>query len=125
MLKEHDFGFAKTDKLTVPKPRSKTPPFQRSMRRFNIFVYESWCPMKLVNIGFGNMVNADRVVAMIAPDSAPVKRVVQDAREKGMLVDASYGRKTQAVVIMDSGHVVLSGIPLDTVTGRIAEEPDE
>lgn len=77
--------------------------------------------MKLVNIGFGNMVNADRVVAMIAPDSAPVKRVVQDAREKGMLVDASYGRKTQAVVIMDSGHVVLSGIPLDTVTGRIAE----
>ncbi|HNW05279.1 MAG TPA: DUF370 domain-containing protein [Oscillospiraceae bacterium] len=81
--------------------------------------------MKLVNIGFGNMVNADRVVAMIAPDSAPVKRVVQDAREKGMLVDASYGRKTQAVVIMDSGHVVLSGIPLDTVTGRIAEEPDE
>ncbi len=81
--------------------------------------------MKLVNIGFGNMVNADRVVAMIAPDSAPVKRVVQDARERGMLVDASYGRKTQAVVIMDSGHVVLSGIPLDTVTGRIAEEPDE
>lgn len=81
--------------------------------------------MKLVNIGFGNMVNADRIVAMIAPDSAPVKRVVQDAREKGMLVDASYGRKTQAVVIMDSGHVVLSGIPLDTVTGRIAEEPDE
>ncbi len=81
--------------------------------------------MKLVNIGFGNMVNADRVVAMIAPDSAPVKRMVQDAREKGMLVDASYGRKTQAVVIMDSGHVVLSGIPLDTVTGRIAEEPDE
>ena len=81
--------------------------------------------MKLVNIGFGNMVNADRVVAMIAPDSAPVKRVVQDARERGMLVDASYGRKTQAVVIMDSGHIVLSGIPLDTVTGRIAEEPDE
>ncbi|HPD88069.1 MAG TPA: DUF370 domain-containing protein [Oscillospiraceae bacterium] len=81
--------------------------------------------MKLVNIGFGNMVNADRIVAMIAPDSAPVKRVIQDAREKGMLVDASYGRKTQAVVIMDSGHVVLSGIPLDTVTGRIAEEPDE
>ncbi|HXK77106.1 MAG TPA: DUF370 domain-containing protein [Oscillospiraceae bacterium] len=81
--------------------------------------------MKLVNIGFGNMVNADRIVAMIAPDSAPVKRVVQDAREKGMLVDASYGRKTQAVVIMDSGHVVLSGIPLDTVTGRVAEEPDE
>ncbi len=81
--------------------------------------------MKLVNIGFGNMVNADRVVAMIAPDSAPVKRMIQDAREKGMLVDASYGRKTQAVVVMDSGHVVLSGIPLDTVTGRIAEEPDE
>lgn len=81
--------------------------------------------MKLVNIGFGNMVNADRVVAMIAPDSAPVKRMIQDARDKGMLVDASYGRKTQAVVVMDSGHVVLSGIPLDTVTGRIAEEPDE
>jgi len=97
----------------------------KRLQIFLIFVDESWCPMKLVNIGFGNMVNADRVVAMIAPDSAPVKRMVQDAREKGMLVDASYGRKTQAVVIMDSGHVVLSGIPLDTVTGRIAEEPDE
>jgi len=97
-------------------------------KHFNFILFlfdESWCPMKLVNIGFGNMVNADRIVAMIAPDSAPVKRVVQDAREKGMLVDASYGRKTQAVVIMDSGHVVLSGIPLDTVTGRVAEEPDE
>ena len=81
--------------------------------------------MKLINIGFGNMVNADRVIAVISPDSAPVKRLIQDAREKGALIDASYGRRTQAVLIMDSDHVILSGIPLESVTGRFAQEQEE
>lgn len=78
--------------------------------------------MKLINIGFGNMVNADRVIAVVSPDSAPIKRLVQDAREKGVLIDASYGRRTQAVLIMDSDHVILSGIALDSVTGRFSQE---
>ena len=79
--------------------------------------------MKLLNIGFGNMVNADRIIGI--PDSAPIKRLVQDAREKGALIDASYGRRTQAVLIMDSDHVILSGIPLESITGRAAEETEE
>ena len=79
--------------------------------------------MKLLNIGFGNMVNADRII--VSPDSAPIKRLVQDAREKGALIDASYGRRTQAVLIMDSDHVILSGIPLESITGRAAEETEE
>ena len=78
--------------------------------------------MKLINIVFGNMVNADRVIAVVSPDSAPIKRLVQDAREKGALIDASYGRRTQAVLIMDSDHVILSGIALDSVTGRFSQE---
>ena len=78
--------------------------------------------MKLINIGFGNMVNADRLIAVVSPDSAPIKRLVQDAREKGALIDASYGRRTQAVLIMDSDHVSLSGIALDSVTGRFSQE---
>ena len=81
--------------------------------------------MKLINIGFGNMVNADRVIAVISPDSAPVKRLIQDAREKGALIDASYGRRTQAVLIMDSDHVILSGFALESVTGRFAQEQEE
>ena len=68
------------------------------------------------------MVNADRVIAVVSPDSAPIKRLVQDAREKGALIDASYGRRTQAVLIMDSDHVILSGIALDSVTGRFSQE---
>lgn len=78
--------------------------------------------MKLINIGFGNMVNADRVIAAVSPDSAPVKRIVQDAREKGSLIDASYGRRTRAVLIMDSDHVILSGIPLESIAGRAGQE---
>ena len=81
--------------------------------------------MKLINIGFGNLVSAGRVVAVVSPDSAPIKRLVQDAREKGALIDASYGRRTQAVLIMDSDHVILSGIPLESITGRAAEESEE
>ena len=68
--------------------------------------------MKLLNIGFGNMVNADRIIGIVSPDSAPIKRLVQDAREKGAL-------------IMDSDHVILSGIPLESITGRAAEESEE
>lgn len=81
--------------------------------------------MKLINIGFGNMVNGDRVIAVVSPDSAPIKRLIQDAREKGTLIDASFGRKTQTVLIMDSDHVILSGIALDSVTGRFAQEEKE
>jgi len=79
--------------------------------------------MKLINIGFGNMVSAGRVVAVVSPDSAPVKRLVKEARERGMLIDASYGRSTRAVLIMDSDHVVLSALQPETVRpGRRARE---
>ena len=81
--------------------------------------------MKLINIGFGNMVNADRVIGIVSPDSAPIKRIVQDAREKGALIDASYGRRTRAVLIMDSDHVSLSGIPQESIAGRFEEEQKE
>ena len=81
--------------------------------------------MKLINIGFGNMVNADRVIGIVSPDSAPIKRIVQDAREKGALIDASYGRRTRAVLLMDSDHVILSGIPLESIAGRFEEEQKE
>lgn len=81
--------------------------------------------MKLVNIGFGNLVNAQRVLAVIAPDSAPVKRMIQDARDKGVLIDATFGRKTKTVLIMDSGHIVLSGILLESVGTRLASEDED
>ena len=81
--------------------------------------------MKLINIGFGNMISAGRLIAIVSPDSAPIKRLVQDAREKGALIDASYGRRTQAVLIMDSDHVILSGIALESVTGRFEQEEKE
>ena len=74
--------------------------------------------MKLISIGFGSMVSADRMVAVIAPDSAPVKRLIQESRERGMLIDATYGRKTASVFIMDSGHVVLSGIAAEKIAAR-------
>ena len=63
--------------------------------------------MKLVNIGFGNLINANRVIAMVSPESAPIKRIITEAREKGTLIDASFGRKTKTVLVMDSGHVIL------------------
>ena len=71
--------------------------------------------MKLVNIGFGNLINANRVIAMVSPESAPIKRIITEAREKGTLIDASFGRKTKTVLVMDSGHVILSGIQPETV----------
>lgn len=80
--------------------------------------------MKLINIGFGNMVSSARLVAIVSPDSAPIKRIVQDVRERGQLIDATYGRRTRAVIIMDSGHVILSAIQPETVAGRMAGKAD-
>lgn len=77
---------------------------------------------KLINIGFGNVVSANRVVAIVSPESAPIKRVVQDARDRGQLVDATYGRRKRAVIIMDSGHVILSAVQPDTMSHRFVEE---
>ena len=74
--------------------------------------------MKLVNIGFGSLVAANRVLAVVAPDSAPIKRVIQKARDRAMLVDASYGRKTKAVILMDTDHVILSAIAPETIYAR-------
>ena len=74
--------------------------------------------MKLINIGFGNMVSANRLIAIVSPESAPIKRIVQDAREKGALIDASCGRRTRAVIVMDSDHVILSAVQPETIAGR-------
>lgn len=81
--------------------------------------------MRLINIGYGNMVSAQRVVAIVSPESAPIKRMIQDARDGGSLIDATFGRKTRAVVIADSGHIILSALPPEAVSGRIdgAEVP--
>ncbi len=75
--------------------------------------------MKLINIGFGSMVSAGRLISMVGPDSAPIKRMVQEARDCGVLIDASYGRRTRAVLIMDSGHVILSALQTETIAGRL------
>ena len=75
--------------------------------------------MKLINIGYGNYVSSERLLAVVSPDSAPIKRIVQDSREIGMLIDATYGQKTQAVLIMDTGHAVLSALPPDAVQARV------
>ena len=80
--------------------------------------------MKLINIGFGSMVAAERLLAIVAPDSAPIKRVVQEARDRGMLIDASFGRKTKAVILMDTDHVILSAIPTETIYARWMERED-
>ena len=75
--------------------------------------------LRLVNIGFGNMVSADRLIAIVSPESAPIRRLIQEAREDGRLVDGTCGRRTRAVVVMDSGHVVLSAIQPETVANRL------
>jgi regulator of extracellular matrix RemA (YlzA/DUF370 family) len=77
---------------------------------------------KLINIGFGNIIVANRIVAIVSPDSAPVKRVIQEAREKGVLIDATYGRRTRAVIVADSGHVVLSAVQPETVANRVSSK---
>ena len=81
--------------------------------------------MKLINIGFGNMVSAQKLVAIVSPDSAPIKRIISDAKDKGCLIDATYGRRTRAVVIMDSDHVVLSALQPETVANRLADDLDD
>ena len=80
--------------------------------------------MKLINIGFGNMVSASRLLAVVGPESAPIKRIIQDVRDRGELIDATYGRRTRAVLIMDSGHVILSAIQPETIAGRMAGKGD-
>ena len=75
--------------------------------------------IKLINVGFGNIVSANRIVAIVSPESAPIKRIIQESREKGMLVDATYGRRTRAVVITDSDHVILSAVQPETVAHRL------
>ena len=79
----------------------------------------------MVNIGFGSMVAAGRVLSILAPDSAPIKRVIQEAKDRGMLIDASYGRKTKSVLLMDTDHVILSAVSPETITARVMgrEEP--
>ena len=81
--------------------------------------------MKLINIGFGSMVAANRVLTIVAPDSAPIKRVVQEARDRAMLIDASYGRKTKAVILMDTDHVILSAMTPEVLAARWQEPSEE
>ncbi|MBQ4600070.1 MAG: DUF370 domain-containing protein [Oscillospiraceae bacterium] len=81
--------------------------------------------MKLINIGFGSMVAAERVLAIVEPDSAPIKRVIQEAKERGMLIDASYGRKTAAVILMDTDHVILSSVEPELLGRRWSDKFQE
>ncbi len=78
--------------------------------------------MKLVNIGFGNMVSAGRMVAIVSPESAPIKRIIQDAKERGALIDATHGRRTRAVIITDSDHIILTYLQSETVANRMTED---
>ena len=78
--------------------------------------------IKLVNIGFCNIVAANRIISIISPESAPIKRIIQEARDKGMLVDATYGRRTRAVVVVDSGHIILSAVQPETVANRLVAQ---
>ncbi len=77
--------------------------------------------MKLINVGFGNMVSANKIVAIVSPESAPIKRIIQEGRERGVLIDATYGRRTRAVIITDSDHVILSALQPETVANRIQD----
>ncbi|MBR3888410.1 MAG: DUF370 domain-containing protein [Clostridia bacterium] len=81
--------------------------------------------MKFINIGFGNIISSTRLIAAVSPESAPIKRIIQDARDNGKLVDATYGRKTRAVIIMDSEHVILSSVQPETVAGRLEDTNDD
>ncbi len=81
--------------------------------------------MKLINIGFGNMVSASRIISIVSPESAPIKRMIQEARDKGSIVDATYGRRTRAVIVTDSGHVVLSALQPETVGHRLEDKESQ
>lgn len=80
--------------------------------------------MKLINIGFGNMVSSSRILTIVSPESAPIKRMIQEARDRSMLIDATYGRRTRAVIIMDTDHVILSAILPETIASRAADKSD-
>ena len=80
--------------------------------------------MKLINIGFGNIVSGDRVISIVSPESAPIKRIVQEARDRGVLIDATCGRRTRAVIITDSDHVILSAIQTETIAVRASAKDD-
>lgn len=80
--------------------------------------------MKLINIGFGNLVSANRMIAIVSLESAPIKRIIQDAKERGTLIDATHGRRTRAVIITDSDHIILTYLQSETVAGRMTEESD-
>lgn len=80
--------------------------------------------MKLVNIGFGNMVSANRMIAIVSPESAPIKRIIQEAKERGALIDATHGRRTRAVILTDSDHIILTYLQSETLANRITEEED-
>ncbi len=81
--------------------------------------------MKLINIGFGNMVSANRLVAIVSPESAPIKRIIQDAKDRGTLIDATYGRRTRAVLVTDSDHVILSAVQPETVANRLNDRDED
>ena len=81
--------------------------------------------MKLINIGFGNLVSEERLVAIVSPDSAPIKRMVQETRERGMLIDATYGRRSRSVLVTDSDHIILSPIQPETIANRLSSEDEE
>lgn len=83
--------------------------------------------IKLINIGFGNIVAANRIISIISPESAPIKRIIQEARDRGrgMLIDATYGRRTRAVIVTDSGHIILSAVQPETVANRLVQTDDE
>jgi len=81
--------------------------------------------MKLINIGFGNMISAERLVAIVSPESAPIKRIIQEAKEHGTLIDATHGRRTRAVIITDSDHIILTYLQSETVANRIEEENND
>lgn len=78
--------------------------------------------IKLINIGFGNIVSANRIISIVSPESAPIKRIIQESREAGILIDATYGRRTRAVIVMDSGHVILSAVQPETVAHRLSSK---
>lgn len=81
--------------------------------------------MQLINIGFGNIVSADRIISIISPESAPVKRIIQEAKDSKMAIDATYGRRTRSVIIMDSGHIILSAVQPETIANRAESLEDE
>jgi len=81
--------------------------------------------MKLINVGFGNIVSSERIIAIVSPESAPIKRMIAEAREKGTLIDATYGRRTRSVIITDSEHIILSALQTETVAGRLNSKDDD